>query len=69
MFPYTAYRNEAATSAGPRSREMHEKLLQRAAAVKKVQGWRWGGKRWSAIVKRFGKGILLLLPKSLPDEM
>ena len=68
MFPYTAYRDEATIPACPRSREVHEKL-QRAAAVKKIQGCRWSGKRWSAIVKRFGQGILLLLPKSLPDEM
>ena len=68
MFPYTANRSEATILAGPRSREVHGKS-QRTAAVKKIQGWRWSGKRWSAIVKRFGQGILLLLPKRLPDEM
>lgn len=68
MFPYTAYRNEATGPTGPKSQQMHEEV-QRAAAVKKIQDWRRSGKHWSAIVKRFGKGILLLLPKSLPDEM
>ena len=68
MFPYTAFRSEVTIPAGPTSRQMHEKL-QRAAAVKKIQDWRWSGKHWSAIVKRFGQGILLLLPKSMPDEM
>ena len=67
MFPYTAYRSEATLPAGPRSQQVHENL-QRAAAVKKIQSWRRGGQHWSAIVKRFGRGILLLLPKSLPDE-
>jgi len=46
---------------------MHEEE-QRAAAVKKIQDWRRNGKPWSAMVKRFGKGVLLLLPKSLSDE-
>ena len=68
MFPYTAYRSEATVPAGSKSRQMHEEV-QRTAAVKKIQDWRRSGKHWSAIVKRFGQGILLLLPKSLPDEM
>ena len=68
MFPYTADRNEATGPAGPNSRQMHEEV-QRSAAVKKIQDWRRSGKHWSAIVKRFGRGVLLLLPKCLPDEM
>ncbi|KAI4198215.1 MAG: hypothetical protein LQ346_002819 [Caloplaca aetnensis] len=68
MFPYTAYRSEAMVPAGSKSRQMHEEV-QRTAAVKKIQDWRRSGKHWSAIVKRFGQGILLLLPKSLPDEI
>ena len=49
------------------SRRMHEEG-QRTVAVKKFQDWRRNGKPWSAMVKRFGRGFLLLLPKSLSDE-
>ncbi len=68
MFPYTAYRNEATGPAGPKSRQIHEEV-QRTAAIKKIQDWRRSRKYWSTIVKRFGKGILLLLPKSLPNKI
>ncbi len=38
---------------------------QRRAGVTKVSDWRRNSKPWYAMVQRFGKGILLLLPKSL----
>ncbi len=67
MFPNTAHTNEEnAVTASEKIRQMHEKG-QRAAAHKKVQDWRRNGKPWFAMVKRFGRGILLL-PKSLSDE-
>ena len=66
IFPNTTHTNEFTVAAGKESRHMPEKG-QRAAAVKKIQDWR-NGKPWSTMVKRFGRGVLLLLPKSLSDE-
>jgi hypothetical protein len=34
----------------------------------KIQMWRKSGKKWAAMIQRFGYGILLLLPPSLSDE-
>lgn len=67
MFPSTAHTKEDTVTDDGNPRRMHEER-QRAAAVKKVQDWRRNGKPWSAMVKRFGKGVLLLLPKSLSDK-
>jgi len=67
MFPNTSYTNKITVAAGENSRPMQEER-RRAAAVHKVQDWRRNGKPWSAVIKRFGRGVLLLLPKSLSDE-
>ncbi|KAI3325973.1 hypothetical protein HD806DRAFT_552364 [Xylariaceae sp. AK1471] len=34
----------------------------------KIQMWRKNGKKWTQLIRRFGYGILLLLPPSLSDE-
>ena len=67
IFPTTAHTNETVTAAGEEARRVYEKT-QREAAAKKIQDWRRLGKPWSAMMKRFGEGVLLLLPKSLSDE-
>ena len=68
MFPNTAHTNEEnRVTASEKIRQKHEEG-QRAAAHKKVQDWRRNGKSWFAMVKRFGRGVLLLLPKGLSDE-
>ena len=42
--------------------------LTRRAATRKVQNWRKAGKLWAHLIARFGKGILLLMPKEISDE-
>jgi hypothetical protein len=41
---------------------------KRKAASQKVKNWRANGGPWSALVKRFDWGILLLLPTDLSDQ-
>ena len=36
--------------------------------IAKIQAWRKSGKKWAQFIRRFGYGILLLLPSSLSDE-
>lgn len=67
MFPNTAQTKVDTVTAGEKIRQIHEER-HRAAARKKIHDWRRNGKPWFAMVKRFGEGILLLLPKSLSDE-
>jgi hypothetical protein len=42
--------------------------LTRGAATRKIQNWRKTGKLWGHLIARFGKGILLLMPKEISDE-
>jgi hypothetical protein len=42
--------------------------LTRKAATRKIQNWRKTGKLWAHLMARFGKGILLLMPKEISDE-
>jgi hypothetical protein len=42
--------------------------LTRRAATRKMQNWRKTGEPWACLVARFGKGILLLMPKEISDE-
>jgi hypothetical protein len=44
-----------------------ERGWTRRAAGQKIRNWRKAGKPWAHMVKRFGKGILLLLPQDLTD--
>lgn len=67
MFPNTVYTDDDRVTAECSFAQIQHKR-RRAAAVKKVQDWRRNGKPWSAMVQRFGEGVLLLLPKSLSDE-
>jgi hypothetical protein len=45
-----------------------ERVQKRKAASQKVKNWRANGRPWSALVKRFDWGILLLLPTDLSDQ-
>ena len=45
-----------------------EKNLNRKAASRRILNWKVNGRPWSELVKRFGLGILLLLPTDLSDE-
>ena len=67
MFPSTVHVDKNDMIARD---EAHQALKQRdrKAAVQKVGDWRKIGKPWSAIIREFGEGALLLLPKSLSDE-
>ena len=67
MFPDTAHA-DADTVAADGSFGQIQRRQQRRATVKKVSDWRRNAKPWSAMVQRFGEGILLLLPKSLSEE-
>ena len=67
MFPNTAYTDEDTVTAEGSFGQM-QRQRQRAAAVKRVQDWRRNGRPWSAMIQRFGEGILLLLPNNLSDE-
>ena len=67
MFPDTILDYE---DVGRASKEAQRTLTKRyrRAAVQKVGDWRKNGKPWSVMIKRFGQGVLLLLPKCLSDE-
>lgn len=67
MFPDTAHTDED-TVAAEGSFGQIQRRRQRRAVVKKVSDRRRNAKPWSAMVQRFGEGILLLLPKSLSEE-
>jgi len=59
LFPETVTTCRSLTTEDKAKQE-----LQRKAAVQKIQNWWKCGKPWS---KRFGKGILLMLPKDISD--
>ena len=40
----------------------------RETVNQQVEDWRRNGKPWSELIKRFGYGILLLLPSEMTDE-
>jgi hypothetical protein len=67
MFPSLVLRDEHLESEEIRAKR-EEKLLKRKSASQKVKNWRASGKPWSALVKRFDWGILLLLPTDLLDQ-
>ena len=67
MFLNTAHMKESIVTAGGVAGRVHEER-HRKAAIKKIQDWRRNGKPWSVIIRRFGIGVLLLLPKNLSDE-
>lgn len=67
MFLNTAHVKESIATAGGAAGRVHEER-HRKAAMKKIQDWRRNGKPWSAMIRRFGTGVLLLLPKNLSDE-
>ena len=66
-FLNTAHVNESIATASGAAGRVHEER-HRKAAMKKIQDWRRNGKPWSAMIRRFGTGVLLLLPKNLSDE-
>jgi hypothetical protein len=45
-----------------------KKQQARKTANQKVEDWRRSGKPWSEIIRRFGYGILLLVPSEMTDE-
>lgn len=67
MFPDTVLDHEDVVTA---SKEAQRTLTERyrKAAVQKFGDWRKNGKPWSAMIRRFGQGVLLLLPECLSDE-
>ena len=67
MFLNTAHVKESLATASSAAGRVHEER-HRKAALRKIQDWRRNGKPWSAMIRRFGIGVLLLLPKSLSDE-
>ena len=67
MFPNTAHTDEDTVATEGSFGQMQRKR-QRDQAAKKVHDWRRNGRPWSAMIQRFGDGVLLLLPKSLSDE-
>ena len=67
MFPDTAHTDEDTVATEGSFGQMQRKR-QRDQAAKKVHDWRRNGKPWFAMIQRFGKGVLLLLPRNLSDE-
>jgi len=45
--------------------EQAQRAVRRETASQKVKNWRANGKPWSALIKPFDWGILLLLPTDL----
>jgi hypothetical protein len=67
MFPsLIPSRQTAETDKGKAERA--ERAVKRNAASQRVKNWRANEKPWCALVKRFGLGILLLLPSDLLDQ-
>ena len=60
LFPGTVGLTSGATS------EPERKL--RMKLVKKFDGWKKVGKKWTMLMLRFGAGTLLILPNDLSDE-
>jgi uncharacterized protein YukE len=67
MFPDTLV-GDAHVSIEEELADRAETAAKRKAAGQKLQNWRANGKPWSALINRFGWGMLLLLPKDLSDE-
>jgi len=67
MFPSLVLGNEGIDSEEAEAKG-EEKVRKRKAASQKVKNWRANGRPWSALVKRFDWGILLLLPTDLSDQ-
>jgi hypothetical protein len=59
--------NTIVSGKGERVGQKKGKLTRRAA-TRKIQNWRKTGKPWAHLIARFGKGILLLMPKEISDE-
>jgi hypothetical protein len=45
-----------------------KKQKARKKTNQKVEDWRRNGKPWSELIRRFGYGILLLVPSKMTDE-
>jgi hypothetical protein len=67
MYPDLVLSDENHESEKARAKQA-EKVSKRAAASQKIKNWRANGKPWAALIKRFGWGILLLLPTDLVDQ-
>jgi len=67
MFPRLVLSDENIESEEARMKR-EQKVEKRKIASQKVKNWRANGKPWSALVKRFDWGILLLLPTDLSDQ-
>jgi hypothetical protein len=67
MFSNTILGNENVNTEEGRAIRA-EKNLNGKAASRKILNWKANGRPWSELVKRFGLGILLLLPTNLSDE-
>jgi len=67
MFPSLVLSDEDIESEDARMKR-EETVWKRKTASQKVKNWRASGKPWSALVKHFDWGILLLLPTDLLDQ-
>jgi hypothetical protein len=67
MFPTLVLSDENIESEEARAKE-EKRVRNRMAASQKVKNWRANGRSWSALVKRFDWGILLLLPTDFLDQ-
>jgi hypothetical protein len=67
MFPSTILGSENVNTEEGRAIRV-KKILNRKAASRRILNWKANGRPWSELVKRFGLGILLLLPTDLSDE-
>jgi hypothetical protein len=67
MYPSLVLSDENLESEEARAKQA-EKVSEREAASQKVKNWRASGKPWSALIKRFDWGILLLLPTDFLDQ-
>jgi len=67
MFPSLVLSDKDIESEGAEA-VGEERVQKRKVASQKVKNWRANGRPWSALVKRFDWGILLLLPTDLSDQ-
>jgi hypothetical protein len=66
MFPSLILSHQTAETDEGKA-ERAERAVKRNATSQRVKNWRANGEPWCALVKRFGVGILLLLPSDLLD--